>query len=128
VCGSFAHGKSCGGPGLDGIGLLAAEEGSAIVLVALRIAAGGTASGRPAVVRARREKAVQEVEQVVGVLAGGVQADEEMDGALALDNLVKALAEGGVAGGRARSRTTSTKPMSSTSCWLTRRCLGSRPS
>ena len=40
VRGLFAEGEACGGAGLDGIGLLAAEEGGAIVLVALRIAAG----------------------------------------------------------------------------------------
>ena len=39
-CGPFADGEACGGAGLDGIGLLAAEESGAIVLVALRIAAG----------------------------------------------------------------------------------------
>ena len=42
---------------------------------------------------------VQEVEQVVGVLAGGVEADDEGDGAVALGDAFEALAEEGVAGG-----------------------------
>jgi hypothetical protein len=37
--GTFTEGEACGGAGFNGIGLFAAKEGGAIVLVALRIAA-----------------------------------------------------------------------------------------
>ena len=58
--GFFGQGVAGGGVGLRGIGLLVAEDGGAIVLVALRIAAGnGPGIGQ----------AMQEGEQVVG---GGV--------------------------------------------------------
>ena len=95
AAGSFAEGEACGGAGFDGIGLLAAEESGAIVFVALRIAAGdgdggvATAAKRPT----RRAEAVQEVEQVVGILAGGVETDDEVDGAVALGDAFEALAE-----------------------------------
>src|SRR5262249_26016981 len=47
-------------------------------------------------------EAVQAVEQVVGVRAGGVEADDEGDGAVGLGDVFQALAEQGVAGGRLR--------------------------
>ena len=40
------------------------------------------------------------MEQVVGVLSGGVEADDEVDGAVALGDAFEALAEEGIAGGR----------------------------
>ncbi len=47
----------------------------------------------------RRAESVEEVEEVVGVLPGGVEADDEVDGAVALGDAFEALAELGVAGG-----------------------------
>ena len=41
----MADGEVSGGAGLDGVGLLAAEEGGTVVLVALRVAAGEGESG-----------------------------------------------------------------------------------
>src|SRR5260370_401175 len=55
------------GARLDGVGLLAAEEGGAVILVALGIAAGD--GQRP---RSALGQVVEEGEQVVGVLAGGI--------------------------------------------------------
>ena len=40
LAGLLGEGEAGGGAGLDGVGLLAAEEGGAVVFVALRIAAG----------------------------------------------------------------------------------------
>ena len=97
-----ADGVARGSAGLDGIGLLAAEDGGAIVFVALRIAARDT----PRHLRARRASAgrgaragkrVQKVQQVVGILAGGVEADDKVDAAVAVHDLFEPLAELGVA-------------------------------
>ena len=97
VSGPFADGISCGGAGLDGIGLLGAEECDAIVLVALRIAAGdgegGVGQRRAESVSDRRSERMQEVQQVVGILPGGVEADDEVDGAEALGDEIESLAE-----------------------------------
>jgi hypothetical protein len=43
---------------------------------------------------------VQEVEQIVGILPGGVEPDDEVAGAVALDDAFEALAEQRVPGGR----------------------------
>ena len=43
--GSLAESIACGGAGLDGIGLVGAVEGGAIVLIALRIARGDGEGG-----------------------------------------------------------------------------------
>ena len=82
AAGSFAEGVASSGLGLDGIGLLAAEEGGAVVFVALRIAAGDGegALGRQQGDARERGEAVQEVQEVVGVLPGDVEADGEGDG------------------------------------------------
>ena len=91
----FGEGEAGGGAGLDGVGLLAAEEGGAVVLVALRIAAGeGERERRRRAWRRRRRPSVQEVEEVVGILAGGVEADDEVERAVALGDAFEALAEG----------------------------------
>ena len=88
-----------GGAGLHGIGLLAAEERGAVVLVALRIAARDRHgdSGR---LRAGSPDRVQEVQQVVGVLPGGVESDDELDAPVALGDAFEALAETAVPCGR----------------------------
>ena len=43
---------------------------------------------------------MQEVQQVVGILAGGIEADDQVDGRVPLSNLLETLAELGVALGR----------------------------
>ena len=105
VRGSFADGKACAGAGLDGIGLLAAEESGTVVLVALRIATRDGERGvgerrwRACCVSRWSLESMQEVEEVVGVLPGGVEADDEVNGAVALGDAFEALAELGIAGG-----------------------------
>ena len=42
---------------------------------------------------------MQEVEEVVGVLSGGIETDDEVNGAVALGNSFEALTELGIAGG-----------------------------
>jgi hypothetical protein len=102
--GSFADGEARGGAGLDGIGLLAAEEGGAIVLDALRIAAGdgegsvGERRWRASGVSRGSPQPLQEVEQVVGVLPRCIATDDEVNGAVALGDAFEALTELGVAG------------------------------
>ena len=89
-----------GSAGLDGIGLLGAEEGGAVVLVALRIAAGdGEGARRQRVCRVSGGSAerMQEVEEVVGVLAGGVEPDDEVDKAVALGDAFETAAEFAIA-------------------------------
>jgi hypothetical protein len=91
-----------GGAGLDGVGLLATADGGAVVLVALGIAAGkrrreGGRAARAA--RGRLAESVEEVEEVVGILAGPIDADEKMHGAVSLRELFEPLAEDGRAGG-----------------------------
>jgi hypothetical protein len=68
--GPFDHGEAGGGAGLDGIGLLAAEVGGAVVLVALRIADREDD-------RQRLSQPSDEADQIVGVLPGDVDADDE---------------------------------------------------
>jgi hypothetical protein len=43
---------------------------------------------------------VQEIQEVVGILSGGIDADDEVDSPLTLGDLFEALAELSVAGGR----------------------------
>ena len=82
--GFFGQGEAGGGGALGGIGLLVAEDGGAIVLIALRIAAGnGPGLGQP----------VQEGEQVVGIAAGNVEAEVEVDRAVLLDDGSQALSK-----------------------------------
>src|SRR5262249_50794495 len=77
------------------------EGGGAVVLVALGVAAGdrqgeaGRGRGRAA---ARVAEAVEELEEVVGILPGGIEANEELGRAVLLGEAVEALAEEGVAG------------------------------
>ena len=97
--GPFGDGKA-GGAGLDGIGLVGSEKGGAVVFGALGIAAGdGEGEGRDGVGVGLAES-VEEVEEVVGVLAGGVEADDEQHRSLPQGDAFQALAEAGVAGGR----------------------------
>ena len=42
---------------------------------------------------------MQEVEQIVGILSGRIEADEEVDRAVLLSQLIEALAEEGIASG-----------------------------
>src|SRR5262249_48023074 len=101
------------------IGLLVAEQGGAVVLVALRITAGesqhrvGERRGVRWSIRgvgaacagARRgSEGVQKMQQVVGVLSGGVETDDQVDGAVTLDNVFEALAKLPVADGRLGER------------------------
>jgi hypothetical protein len=94
-CGPFAESIACGGAGFDGIGLLAAEEGGAVVFVALRIAAGDD-EGRVGELTLER---VQEVQQVVGILPGDVEAHCEVDGAELADDLLETRAQLGITDG-----------------------------
>src|SRR5262249_48532672 len=105
--GSFVDGVARSGAGLGGMGLLVAEEGGAIVLVALRIAAGDE-EGEPSSVRRWRRagrvgkgvsEAVDEVQEVVGVLAGGIEADDEVNGAVTPQDAFKTLPQLAIAGG-----------------------------
>jgi hypothetical protein len=78
--GPLGDGEAGGGAGLDGVGLLAAAEGGAVVLVALGVAARhgdrGVRDGTGVRVGLIGEL-VEEVEEVISVLAGGVEADGE---------------------------------------------------
>jgi hypothetical protein len=84
------------GAGLDGVGLLATEEGGAIVLVRLRVATRDgegsigqrRASGVAGAPRARH--GVQEVAQVVRVRAGDVETNVEVAGLEALGDAAEA--------------------------------------
>jgi hypothetical protein len=92
--GPFADGEAGAGAGLDRIGLLRAVDAQAIVLVALRVAAGEGELG------ALDVQLVQPGEQVVGVGAGDVEADEEADAAVLgelVDQIAEALPQLGVA-------------------------------
>jgi hypothetical protein len=53
--------------------------------------------------RQRRER-MQEVKQIVGVLPGGVETDDEVNRAIAPDDAFEPLSEEGVAGGRLGKR------------------------
>jgi hypothetical protein len=103
AAGLFGQREPSGRTGLDGVGLFTTKESGPVVFVALRVAAGeGEREGGRRVGRrgGRPGEAMQEVEQVVGILAGRSEADEEVDGAVVLDQALEALAEPGVAGGR----------------------------
>ena len=55
--------------------------------------------GRVPVGVERVRQSAEEVKEVVGVLAGGVETDDEVDGAVALGDALEALSEEGVSGG-----------------------------
>src|SRR5262249_37093733 len=93
AAGPLGDGEACGGAGLHRGGLVAAKDGGAGVLVALRVAARHGQRRRPA-------RAVEEVGQVVGVRAGGIEADDEDARAVAAGDLFEPLPELAVAGGR----------------------------
>jgi hypothetical protein len=98
----LGDGEVGGGAGLDGVGLLGPEEGGAVVLVPLGVAAGdgddGLGDGTRPLIRVPGE-VVEEVEEVVGVLPGGVEADDEGDGRVAPGDVFQAPPELGVAVG-----------------------------
>jgi hypothetical protein len=100
--GPFTEGEACGGMCLDGIGLLAAEQGGAIVLVALRIAAGdgdvGMGQGMGLLIGSGAEL-LEEVQEIVGVLSGGIKADVEGDDVVSLGDAFESLTQLGVAAG-----------------------------
>ena len=73
----------------------------------MRIAAGDAEEGEPEGVSPRISGgavAVQEGKQVVGIRPGGVEPDDEVNRAMALDDAFEALQEEGVAGGRLGER------------------------
>src|SRR5262249_8551048 len=87
----------------DRIGFFTPKESGSVVLVALRVAARdgqreGSGFRRRRVLR--RSEAMQEVKEVVGIGASGVEADDEGPDAVALHHWVEALAHQRVAGGR----------------------------
>src|SRR5262249_15956397 len=108
----LGQGEACRGAGLHGVGLLAAEEGGAVVLVALGIAArqgegerGGRSRSRGVGgACGRTAEAVHEVEQGLRIRPGGMEADDEVTGAVLLVDAFEALPEGGIAGGRLGKR------------------------
>jgi hypothetical protein len=81
--GPLGDGETSGGAGLDRIGLLTAEDGDSVVLVTLRIAARNGDWQRFG-------EALEEVDQVVGVLSGDIDAGNEANGAMALETCVAA--------------------------------------
>src|SRR5262245_16222626 len=91
--GPFAEGEAGAGAGLDGVGLLGSEDALAIVLVALRVAAGDGEGG------AVEAEPLQPGEEVVGIGTGDVESDVEVDAAVPGGELLEALAELGIAGG-----------------------------
>jgi hypothetical protein len=79
----LGDGEVCGGAGLDGVGLLAPEESGAVVFIALGVAAGdgdGDLGDGARALPGLAGELVEEVEEVIGVRAGGVEADGEGDG------------------------------------------------
>lgn len=97
----FVDGIASDSASLDGIRLLVAEEGGSIVLVAIGIATG---NGEGAILAkglrmGRVGERVEEVEEVVGILADGVEANVKMNGAALGDDGVEASAEFGIAVG-----------------------------
>jgi hypothetical protein len=89
----LADGEVGTGAGFDRIGLLLAVDAQAIVLVALRVAAGDRERGVVDV------QFVQPGEEVVGIGAGDVGADIELDVAVFVDQVREAVTQLGVAGG-----------------------------
>jgi hypothetical protein len=82
--------------GLDGIGLVAGKEGGAIVLVALRIATGdgdvGMGDGT-SILCVLLAELLEEVQEVVGILSGGIESDVEVDRIMPLGDVFEPLAQ-----------------------------------
>ena len=100
--GSLADGEVGGGPCFDGIGLLAAEQSGAIVFVALGVAArdGELGVGQDSGLwRGLSGEVLEEVQEVVGVGPGGIEANDEGNGWVRPGQLFESAAELGVAGG-----------------------------
>jgi hypothetical protein len=100
--GSFSQGKASSSAGLDGVGLLGAEQRGAIIFVALRIATGeddgGVGNGASGVARSVAEMG-KEVKEVVCILPGGIEANDESDSRMTLCEQEQTLAEQMVARG-----------------------------
>ncbi len=96
--GPLADGETRRGAGLDGVGFASTEQRGSVVLVAFGIAAGdgevATSQGAGGV-----GEVVQEVQEVVGVQAGDIDADGEGGGGVADGQQLQALAERVVAVG-----------------------------
>jgi hypothetical protein len=94
--GPLGQGEACGGASLDGVGLLRAEQGGAVVLVALRVATGegdvGVGDGASGLAGSAIQLR-QEVEEIIGVLSGGIEAADEGDGGVSSGDGSEALAE-----------------------------------
>ena len=101
--GLFGEGEASGGAGLDGIGLLAAEESGAVVLVALRIAAGDGEGERRRRRRPRRRRAwprrCRKWSRLSAYWPAASRRTTKWTGPMALGDAFEALAELGVAGG-----------------------------
>ena len=94
--GSFVERVARRRAGFERIGLVGTEQSGAIVFVALRIAAG---DGEGRSFRARRvRKGLQEVQQVVGVLTGGIETNVEVNAAVLRDDAIEPPAQFGIAG------------------------------
>ena len=101
--GALADGEVSTGAGLDRIGLFAAEQGGTVVLVALRIAARHNDVGvgdDAGALWASVAELLQEVHQVVGILPGGIEPDDEGDLRVTPGDVFETLAELLVAGER----------------------------
>jgi hypothetical protein len=90
----FGQGEAGAGTGLDGVGFLVTVDGDAIVLVALGVAAGEAELG---LVQAQP---LEESEEVVGVGAGGIEADLEVNLAVPAGEIGETLTQARVALGR----------------------------
>jgi hypothetical protein len=85
--GPLGEGVAGTGVSFHGIGLARAVDGDAVVLVALGVAAGDAEAG------VVDRQGGEEGQQVVGVLAGGVEADQEVHAAVLADELGESLTE-----------------------------------
>jgi hypothetical protein len=102
---SFANGEAGGCAGFAGVGLFTPIESDAVVFVALGISCGeGDVTKRDSktLYLWAVSELLEEVQEVVGVLAGGIHADREGDVAVALGDLLESISELGVAGGGLR--------------------------
>ncbi len=99
--GPFADGKAGRGACLDGVGLAGGEESGCVVLLRSR-SPQETVMSRPANGEAAGgadAEAVEEVQEIVGVLPGDIQADDEAGGGVAVGQPFETHTELGVAVG-----------------------------
>ncbi len=98
--GLSARAKRAAARASTGSDLWGPKRAATVVFVALGIAAAETARVKGGDgVGVGLAESVEEVEEVVGVLAGGVESDDEQHGSLPQGDAFQALAEAGVAGG-----------------------------